>query len=569
MTATPLWSCCASTPTTSPSSTATFPGLPATRSPNASSPQGAACRSSCSPLPTVSTTRPPGSSLAPTTTSRSRSSSESSCSVSERSTAGEPTTGRLCTRSQVCGWIRFAARSTATAATSRSPASSSRCSKCSSLPKAESSAPKSSWSGRGMRTQTRSPTPCASLSRRCENGSANPGSSPPWPAPATASTLNQTPDAREVTMDRAPGLSVRLKLTLSYAGFLMVAGALLLAVVWVFLLRYVPDVTDRQLPPGRDVLITGPTRSDLLDAFAPKAAIALAFLLVFGLLGGWILAGQMLTPLARITHATRMAATGSLSHRIRLEGRRDEFRELADAFDTMLARLETHVAEQRRFAANASHELRTPLAITQTLLDVASKDVNRDPGELVDRLHFINTRAIDLTEALLLLSRADQRSFTREHVDLSLIAEEATETLLPLAEKRGLTIETSGDTTHTIGSHALLLQLTTNLVQNAIIHNLPDQGIVWITTHVHPKSVVLTVENTGEKLTPQSVATLAEPFLRGTVRIRSDHAGVGLGLALVKSITQAHNGTLTLTPRAAGGLRVTVQLPAAPTVVAA
>ena len=168
----------------------------------------------------------------------------------------------------------------------------------------------------------------------------------------------------------------------------------------------------------------------------------------------------MLAPLTRITDATRMAATGSLSHRIQLEGRQDEFRELADAFDTMLARLEAHVAEQQRFAANASHELRTPLAITQTLLDVARNDPNRDTGELVDRLHAVNTRAIDLTEALLLLSRADQRSFTREHVDLSLIAEEATETLLPLAEKRGLTIETSGDLTPTIGSHALLLQLT-------------------------------------------------------------------------------------------------------------
>jgi two-component system sensor histidine kinase VanS len=290
----------------------------------------------------------------------------------------------------------------------------------------------------------------------------------------------------------------------------------------------------------------------------------MAFLLVFGLLGGWLLAGRMLAPLTRITAATRVAANGSLSHRIELEGRQDEFRQLADSFDTMLAQLEDHVAEQQRFAANASHELRTPLAITQSLLDVARNDLNRDTGELVDRLHAVNTRAIGLTEALLLLSRADQRSFTREHVDLSLIAEEATETLLPLAEKRGLTIETSGDATPTTGSHALLLQMSTNLVHNAIVHNLPEQGSVWVTTNGHPKSVVLTVENTGEKLTPQLVATLAEPFQRGTKRIRTDHAGVGLGLAIIKSITQAHDGTLTLTPRASGGLRVRVQLPAAP-----
>jgi two-component system, OmpR family, sensor histidine kinase VanS len=365
-------------------------------------------------------------------------------------------------------------------------------------------------------------------------------------------------------VDRAPGLSVRLKLTLSYAGFLMLAGALLLAAVWVFLLRYVPDRA--LLIDATDTPTTGvfPIRSNLLHVFAPRAAAVLAFLLVFGLVGGWLLAGRMLAPVTRITDATRTAATGSLAHRIRLPGRKDEFRELADAFDAMLARLEAHVAEQRRFAANASHELRTPLAITQTLLDVARNDLDRDNGEFVDRLHAVNTRAIDLTEALLLLSRADQRSFTPEHVDLSLIAEEATETLLPLAEKRGVAIETSGDATPAIGSPALLLQMATNLVHNAIVHNLPEHGTVQITTSAHPKSVVLTVENTGEKLTPQLVATLGEPFQRGSKRIRTDHAGVGLGLAIVKSITQAHDGTLTLTPRAAGGLRVTLQLPAAP-----
>ncbi|MHB8661090.1 MAG: sensor histidine kinase [Acidimicrobiales bacterium] len=361
-------------------------------------------------------------------------------------------------------------------------------------------------------------------------------------------------------MDRPPGLSVRLKLTLSYAAFLMLAGTLLLAAVWLFLLRYVPD----RLLTVTPIHGPFPVRSNLLRVFAPRAAEVLALLLVFGLLGGWLLAGRMLAPLTRITDATRLAANGSLAHRIRLPGRRDEFRELADAFDTMLAQLEAHIAEQQRFAANASHELRTPLAITQTLLDVARNDPNRDTGELVDRLHAVNTRAIDLTEALLLLSRADQRSFTPAPIDLSLIAEEATEALLPFAEERGVTIENSGDLTPTVGSRALLLQLTTNLVHNAIVHNLREQGTVWVTTSVQTESVVLTVENTGEKLTPQLVSTLVEPFLRGTERVRTDHAGVGLGLAIVKSITQAHDGTLTLTPRAAGGLCVTVQLPATP-----
>jgi two-component system sensor histidine kinase VanS len=360
---------------------------------------------------------------------------------------------------------------------------------------------------------------------------------------------------------RDPGLSVRLKLTLSYAGFVMVAGALLLGAVWVFLLRYVPR-GETVIAHGAHVFVA-PSRGALLRDFAPAAAVLGVFLLVFGLMGGWFLAGRMLAPLGRITDATRTAATGSLSHRIHLEGRNDEFRELGDAFDAMLTRLEAHNAEQQRFAANASHELRTPLAVTQTLLEVARSDPNHDGGELVDRLHAVNSRAIDLTEALLLLSRADQQSFIPVPFDLSLVAEEATETLLPLAAKLGVTIETSGEMTPTVGSEALLLQLTTNLVHNAIVHNLPEHGTVWVATRAHGDTVVLTVENTGEELTPELVATLVEPFRRGTERVRTDHAGVGLGLAIVDSITRAHDGTLTMTPRTTGGLGVSVELPAA------
>ena len=361
-------------------------------------------------------------------------------------------------------------------------------------------------------------------------------------------------------MDREPGTSVRLKLTLSYAGFLVLAGALLLA-LWVVVLRLFPHAPIIMATRSGIGGAFEPGRSDAQRAFGQAAAAVLAFLLVFGLLGGWILAGRMLAPLTRITDATRMAATGSLSHRIRLAGRSDEFRELADAFDAMLAQLEAHVTEQQRFVANASHELRTPLAITQALLDVASNDPDRDSAALDERLRAVNARAIDLTEALLLLSRTNQRSFTREHVDMSLIAEEAAETLLPLAEKHGVTIGTSGDVTPAVGSHALLLQMTTNLLHNAIVHNLPEHGTVQLSTAIRSESVVLTVENTGDKLSPQLVSTLTEPFQRGTRRIRSDHAGVGLGLAIVKSITQAHSGTLSLTARAAGGLCVTVQLP--------
>ncbi|WP_078852074.1 sensor histidine kinase [Streptomyces sp. NRRL B-3229] len=358
-------------------------------------------------------------------------------------------------------------------------------------------------------------------------------------------------------MDRPPGLSVRFRLTLSYAGFLMLAGVLLLVAVGVFLLR------QGWLQTNEAGAVRETPGTLFVEGFAPVAGGVMVFLLVFGLLGGWVLAGRMLAPLDRITHATRTAAEGSLSHRVRLPGRKDEFSELADAFDTMLGRLEAHVEEQQRFAANASHELRTPLAISKTLIDVARADPHHDPGELVDRLHTVNTRAIDLTEALLLLSRANQRSFAREHVDLSLVAEEAAETLHPLAERRGVTLETGGDLALANGSPALLLQLTTNLVHNAIVHNLPEQGTVRIHTRVRDGTTLLTVENTGDQLAPHLVATLTEPFRRGTERVHTDQAGVGLGLAIARTITEAHDGTLTLAPLRTGGLRVTVRLPAA------
>ncbi|WP_433214750.1 sensor histidine kinase [Microtetraspora malaysiensis] len=356
-------------------------------------------------------------------------------------------------------------------------------------------------------------------------------------------------------MNRRPGPSARLKLTISYAGFLLLAGGLLLAVVWVFLLRYVPD-------SPRGLLGVAPNRHLLVRVFTPVAATALAFLLVFGLLGGWMLAGRMLAPLRRITEAARMASNGSLSHRIRMEGPKDEFRELSDVFDTMLEQLESHVTEQQRFAANASHELRTPLAISQTLLDVARNDPTRDQGELIERLHTVNTRAIDLTEALLLLSRGDRRSVTREPVDLSLIAEEATETLLPLAEQRQITLDVTGEQAQTVGSAALILRMVTNLVQNAIVHNLPAGGTITVHTQSLHDASVLRVENTGHRVPPELVPTLTEPFQRGTQRVRAgEHAGVGLGLAIVHSIVRAHDGTLDLTPRPTGGLLVTIRLP--------
>lgn len=356
-------------------------------------------------------------------------------------------------------------------------------------------------------------------------------------------------------MPRPRGLSVRLRLTLSYAALVMVAGGLLLAVVWVFLLRYVPPQAARTPGPF------SPGRDDLIRAFVPPAIWAMLFLLALGLIGGYLLAGRVLAPLTRLTEGARTVATGDLSHRVALGGRQDEFRELADAFDGMLAQLERHIEEQRRFAANASHELRTPLAITQTLLDVAEQDPEHDHAALVARLRDVNRRAVELVDALLLLSRADQRAFTAAPVDLSLVAEEARETLTPLAEKRGIALEAIGDAAVVSGAASLLVPMVMNLVHNAIVHNSPHDGWVLIDVATTAEAVVLTVENTGPPLSKELVSTLMEPFQRGAERTRTkDHAGTGLGLAIVSSIVQAHGGALTLRPRPSGGLHVTVQL---------
>jgi two-component system, OmpR family, sensor histidine kinase VanS len=375
-------------------------------------------------------------------------------------------------------------------------------------------------------------------------------------------------------MPRLPSMTVRLRLTLLYGGLFLVSGTVLLAIAYVLFRRasgsnlvVLPGAANRLSVHVHEMAERAYSSSierntDALHQGLLRSAIALAVMTAISIALGYLMAGRVLRPLREMTTTTRQISERNLNERLALPGPRDELRELADTIDGLLARLEAHVAEQQRFAANASHELRTPLATTQALLEVARSDPDGDGRELVERLHVVNARAIDLTEALLLLSRADGRSFPRESVDLSLLVEEAIETQLPLVETSDVTLEVSGEIAPTFGSRALLLQLTTNLVHNAIVHNLPAGGTVWIGTGVGPEGALLTVENTGDELAPAAVATLTEPFLRGSPRKRSDHAGVGLGLAIAKSITEAHDGTLELTPRPGGGLRAEVRLPA-------
>jgi two-component system sensor histidine kinase VanS len=352
------------------------------------------------------------------------------------------------------------------------------------------------------------------------------------------------------TGPRRRGLSVRLRLTLSYAGFLLVAGAAMFAVL-IVVLRYVPD--DNLVVADDNGFV--PNRSDLLDVAVPLVAWGMATLAVIGLVGGWLLAGRMLRPLGPIDDAVRLAATGSLAHRIDLPGPDDELRRLADGFDTMLERLEGSFDEQRRFTANASHELRTPLAITKTMLEVARAGPHEPATrDLLARLDEVNDRAIATLESLLRLARADRVPLTRQTCSLDEVARTAIDRL-STDEPMRLTGSLAAASVQ--GDPVLLVQLVENLLRNAATHG--EQGApVAISTFVDRSGrPTLVVESSGSVLDPALVHTLAEPFVRGSGRTRGP-AGSGLGLAVVSSIARSHGAVLGLAPRGGGGLVATV-----------
>ncbi|MFD7024632.1 sensor histidine kinase [Promicromonospora sukumoe] len=366
------------------------------------------------------------------------------------------------------------------------------------------------------------------------------------------------------TARRRPGLSVRLRLTLSYAGFLVVAGTALFAAL-LLVLRYVPDENLMVQASGG----FAPSRSDLLDVALPLSGAAVGFLALVGLVGGWVLAGRMLRPLDRISEAAALAADGSLVHRIDLEGPDDELRRLADTFDTMLARLERSFEEQRRFTANASHELRTPNTVVKALLDVARADPEgRDVDRLLGRLYETNERSIAMVESLLQLARLDHESLRAEPVDLADVVREAVERSPDLGESRtpAPALAVTLDPAPVHGNRVLLGQLAANLLGNAVLHNLGPDGGIWVTTRLDERRrPVLVVENTGAPLDPAVVATLAEPFVRADARTRRPDrpSGSGLGLSIVASIARAHGADLVLTGRREGGLTAKLTFPPA------
>ncbi|MFB2580849.1 sensor histidine kinase [Herbiconiux sp. P15] len=365
-------------------------------------------------------------------------------------------------------------------------------------------------------------------------------------------------------------VSARFRLALSYAVFLVAAGAVLLFGVYV-VLRYVPDYPLTASNPRDSGGTVVATRGEILGAVVGVSGFALLGLAVIGMVGGWFLAGWILKPLRRINEAAQIAATGDLEHRIRLSGRNDEFRQLADSFDDMLDKLRDAFHAHERFAANASHELRTPLAVTSTMLDVASRNPHaQDYPELLERLTITNDRAIGLTESLLRLADANEITALAEPVDLAGIVRTTLAENADEAGRRSVTITPLLQPAQLVGDPVLLHQLVTNLVQNAIRHSGTDRtggtaGAATIRTETdHLQTVILRVESTGRVFDTETASRLAEPFLRGAGRTAHGDHGYGLGLALVHRIAAVLGGSLTIAPRAEGGLFITVEFPTTP-----
>ncbi|MFD5063574.1 sensor histidine kinase [Streptomyces sp. NPDC058394] len=359
-------------------------------------------------------------------------------------------------------------------------------------------------------------------------------------------------------------LTARMKLTLTYALFVVVAGAFTLAVIYLAM-RFVPNYPLTAANPRDES--GAPSRQEILQTLLEASGLTLLLLALVGVVGGWFIAGRVLRPLQDITRAAGRAADGSLDHRIGLIGPRDEFTDLSDTFDTMLARLQRSFDAQQRFAANASHELRTPLAINRTMLDVATADPDgQDYPRLVARLRETNQRGIEVTDALLQLSALDHTPPTTQPLDLADTAEEALDLVREEAWTRGITVSTDIRPAPATGDGVLLRQLTLNLLHNALRHNLPTGGSLTLSTDpdpAHPGQAVLTVTNTGPLL-PDTVDHLTEPFLRGSGRLAEKdptRRGHGLGLAIVAGIVRAHHGDLTLTSNPGGGLTARVSLP--------
>ncbi|MFC8915576.1 sensor histidine kinase [Streptomyces sp. NPDC047821] len=378
--------------------------------------------------------------------------------------------------------------------------------------------------------------------------------------------------------------TIRIRLTLLYGGMFLIAGILLLSIIYLlaaqalhigselpfkivngqvtsnvcnFPVRAEPDEFNRAMNA-----CVNQQRQHALDDLLRRSLFALLGLSVIAFAFGYAMAGRVLSPLGRITRTARNVAGTDLSRRIELDGPDDELKELADTFDDMLDRLERAFTAQQRFVANASHELRTPLAINRTLLEVHLSD----PGAPVElqqlgkTLLATNERSEQLVEGLLLLARSDNEIVERKPVDLAEVASRAIDQTRAEADAKGVEIRGERAPAVVQGNGVLLERIALNLVQNAVRYNV-DEGWVEVTTETQAGQAVLVVSNTGPVVPAYEIDNLFEPFRRLRQERTGSDKGVGLGLSIARSVARAHGGRIIAEPREGGGLVMRVTLP--------
>ena len=369
-------------------------------------------------------------------------------------------------------------------------------------------------------------------------------------------------------------MSVRLRLTLVYAGVLVVCGALLLLASYGLVARSI-DTTAAPPSPGRGGVsysteiqmrehVSAQIQDDTLADLRLNYGLALSAMAMGAVALGWLLAGRALRPLGAIAATARGIGRESLDRRVELAGPGDELKELADTIDGMLARLDRAFADQQRFVANASHELRTPLAVIRAEVDVALADPDLPAAELratAERVRAATDRSERLIESLLTLARSEAEAAARpEVVDLAGAADLGLEGVAPELREAGVAVRRDLAGACVRGDRRLIERLVANLIENAVRHNSPG-GWVAVETGVRDGVARLRVENTGPRVAPDQVDALLEPFQR--LARHAAGSGAGLGLSIVRSVAEAHGGRVEVEARPAGGLDVGVELPAA------
>ncbi|KOT65373.1 MULTISPECIES: sensor histidine kinase [Streptomyces] len=396
-------------------------------------------------------------------------------------------------------------------------------------------------------------------------------------------------DPKPVNVRPFPWLrpTIRIRLTLLYGGMFLMAGIVLLTIIYMLaanalqegselpvkILRgnfaatsnvcNLPNESSGEIFTQAIQSCLQHQRAQALNTLLNRSLLALLGLTVVAFAFGYAMAGRVLSPLGRITRTAQRVAGSDLHRRIELGGPDDELKELADTFDEMLDRLDRAFESQRRFVANASHELRTPLAINRTLLEVQLADPDASPelAQLGKTLLATNERSEQLVEGLLLLARSENKIVDKKPVDLAEVASQALDQARAEAQAKGVEIRGVRQQAFVQGNGVLLERIALNLVQNAVRYNIKDEGWVEVTTEPQQGCAVLVVSNTGPAVPAYEVENLFEPFRRLRTERTGSDKGVGLGLSIVRSVVRAHDGTITATPREGGGLEMRVVLP--------